>query len=244
VNDRQMNPGKTFLTAQWRELAMLNYNVDPALLQPFVPAGTELDLWNGRAFLSLVGFRFLDTKVLGISFPFHSNFEEVNLRLYVQRRDGAIVKRGVVFIREIVPHWAIATLARMLYNENYISLPMSHQISTVGTGLAATYAWKSGNRWNRISLTVKGDPAIPEPDSEKQFITEHYWGYARQQDGGCIEYQVAHPPWRVWNAPDARFEGDAEQLYGRALGAVLKQEPASAFLAEGSAVTVYKGRRL
>src|SRR5690349_11602298 len=102
VNDMQVNPGKTFLTAQWRDLAMLNYNVDPALLQPFVPAGTELDLWNGRAFLSLVGFRFLDTKVRGISFPFHSNFEEVNLRLYVQRRDGLMIKRGVVFIREIV----------------------------------------------------------------------------------------------------------------------------------------------
>jgi uncharacterized protein len=244
VNDEQMNPGKAFLTAQWRELAMLNYNVDPALLQQFVPAGTELDLWNGQAFLSLVGFRFLHTKVLGISFPFHSNFEEVNLRLYVQRRDGPIVKRGVVFIREIVPRWAIAALARMLYNENYISLPMSHHISTVDMSLAVSYAWKSDNRWNTIGLTVKGDPAVPEPDSEEQFITEHYWGYTRQQDGGCIEYQVVHPPWRVWSAPDARFEGDAEQLYGKALGAVLKQEPASAFLAEGSAVTVYKGRRL
>jgi uncharacterized protein YqjF (DUF2071 family) len=244
VNDKQINPGKTFLTAQWRELAMLNYNVDPALLRQFVPAGTELDLWNGHAFLSLVGFRFLNTKVLGISIPFHSSFEEVNLRLYVRRRDGLLVKRGVVFIREIVPRWAIAALARTLYNENYISLPMSHQVSTVDSGLAVTYTWNSGNRWNRISLTVKAGPEIPAPSSEEQFITEHYWGYASQKDGGCIEYQVAHPPWRVWSAPDARFEGDAEQLYGKALGAVLKQEPASAFLAEGSAVTVYKGRRL
>ena len=239
-----MNPGKVFLTAQWRELAMLNYDVDPALLQRFVPAGTELDLWNGHAFLSLVGFRFLNTKVLGISFPFHSNFEEVNLRLYVQRRDELVIKRGVVFIREIVPRWAIATLARRLYNENYVSLPMSHQASTVEVSLAVSYAWKCGNRWNRMSLTGKDDPAFPEPGSEEQFITEHYWGYARQQDGGCIEYQVAHPPWRVWSALDARFEGDMEQLYGKELAAALKGKPASAFLAEGSQVTVYKGRRL
>src|SRR4029077_3202351 len=152
-----MNPGKAFLTAQWRELAMLNYDVDPALLQRFVPSGTELDTWNGHTFLSLVAFRFLDTKVLGISFPFHSNFEEVNLRLYVRRQDGSVIKRGVVFIREIVPRWAIATLARALYNENYVSLPMSHQISTTDAGHSVNYKWKAGNLWNRISLTVKDD---------------------------------------------------------------------------------------
>ena len=236
--------GKAFLTAQWRDLAMLNYEVDPALLQRFVPFGTELDSWNGHTFLSLVAFRFLHTRVSGISFPFHSNFEEVNLRLYVRRIDGALTKRGVVFIREIVPRWAIATLARVLYNENYVSLPMSHQISRRDAGLAVGYQWKTGNRWNRIDLTAKGAPAIPAPESAEQFITEHYWGYARQPDGGCIEYQVAHPHWRVWNTPDARFEGDMDELYGEDLSAVLKQPPVSAFLAEGSEVTVYKGRRL
>ena len=236
--------GRSFLTAQWRELAMLNYDVDPALLQQFVPFGTELDSWNGRTFLSLVAFRFLKTRVLGISVPFHSNFEEVNLRLYVRRLDGPLIKRGVVFIREIVPRWAIATLARALYNENYVSLPTSHQISRGDDGLAVGYRWKTGNRWNRINLTAKGTPVIPAPDSAEQFITEHYWGYARQPDGGCTEYQVAHPAWRVWNTPDARFEGDMHELYGKDLGALIKAKPASAFLAEGSEVTVYKGKRL
>ncbi|HEV3207699.1 MAG TPA: DUF2071 domain-containing protein [Terriglobales bacterium] len=239
-----MNPGKVFLTAQWRYLAMLNYDVDPALLHRFVPAGTELDLWNGHAFLSLVGFRFLNTKVFGISFPFYSNFEEVNLRLYVQRRDGALVKRGVVFIREIVPRWVIATVARTLYNEQYVSLPMSHQIAPFDAGLAVGYGWKFGSRWNRLSLTVRGDAELPEVGSEEQFITEHYWGYAAQRDGGCIEYQVAHPPWKVWSSQDARFEGDIKELYGKDLAAVLEKKPTSAFLAEGSEVTVYKGGRL
>jgi len=239
-----MNPGKVFLTAEWRELAMLNYEVDPALLHRFVPAGTELDLWNGHAFLSLVGFRFLNTRVFGISFPFHSNFEEVNLRLYVLRRDGALLKRGVVFIREIVPRWAIATLARTLYNEKYVSLPMSHQISRVDSRLAVGYGWKSRNQWNRLSLMVEGDPVLPKGGSEEQFITEHYWGYAAQRDGGCMEYQVAHPSWGVWSSQDARFEGDMKQIYGKDLAAVLEKEPASAFLAEGSEVTVYKGRML
>jgi uncharacterized protein len=236
--------GKAFLTAQWRELAMLNYDVDPALIQRFVPSGTELDLWKGRAFISLVGFRFLNTKMLGISVPFHSNFEEVNLRLYVRRLDGPLIKRGVVFIREIVPRWAIATLARALYNENYISLPMSHQISRSDNGLSVSFQWKNGDHWNRISLTAKGTPTLPVPDSAEQFITEHYWGYARQSDGGCIEYQIAHPQWRVWNTPDARFEGDMDALYGKELSAVLTRPPVSAFLAEGSEVTVSKGTKL
>jgi uncharacterized protein len=239
-----MNPGRVFLTAQWRHLAMLNYIVDPTLLQRFVPAGTELDLWNGHAFLSLVGFQFLNTKVFGISFPLHSNFEEVNLRLYVRRQDGLDLKRGVVFIREVVPRWAIATLARTLYNENYVSLSMSHQITTLDAGLAVGYEWKFGSRWNRMSLTVRSDPALPKAGSEEQFITEHYWGYSRQQDSGCIEYHVTHPSWRVWNAENAQFDGDVEQLYGKDFAGVLKQAPTSAFLAEGSAVTVYKGRRL
>ncbi len=239
-----MNPSEVLLTAEWRDLAMLNYVVDPALLHRFVPAGTELELWNGHAFLSLVGFRFLNARVLGISFPFHSNFEEVNLRLYVQRQDGRLIKRGVVFIREIVPRWAIAALARTLYNESYVSLPMSHQVSAVDENIKVMYAWRSDNRWNRMSLAVKRHPVLPGPSSEERFITEHYWGYARQQDGSSVEYQVAHPAWRVWSALDAQFEGDVEQLYGNDLAAVLKQKPASAFLAEGSEVTVYKSRRL
>jgi uncharacterized protein YqjF (DUF2071 family) len=242
---KDMNPGGVFLTALWRDLAMLNYAVDPALLQKFVPEGTELDRWNGNAFVSLVGFCFLNTKVFGISFPFHSNFEEVNLRLYVRRREGDIIKRGVVFVREIVPRWTIATVARALYNENYLALPMSHQIHSSYDGeLAVVYSWKSRTRWNRISLTAKGDPVLPEIGSEEQFITEHYWGYAAQRDGGCMEYRVGHPPWRVWAAPDARFEGDMTDLYGKDLAAVLEKQPTSAFLAEGSDVTVYQGRRL
>ncbi len=224
---------------------MLNYEVDPGLLREFVPAGTELDQWNGHVFVSFVGFRFLSTRIFGISFPFHSNFEEVNLRFYVRRTDGEVIKRGVVFIREIVPRRAIAVLARTIYNENYVCLPMSHQIGSIDNArLAVAYAWKSGNRWNRIGLTVTGDPVPPEAGSEEQFISEHYWGYARQPDGGCMEYRVAHPPWRVWSARDAVFEGDAAELYGKELARILEREPTSAFLAEGSEVTVYQGRRL
>jgi hypothetical protein len=228
-------PG-TFLTAEWRDLAMLNYVVDPALLRALVPAGTELDFFEGRTFVSLVGFRFVHTRVLGMVLPFHENFDEVNLRFYV-RRDG---QRGVVFVKEIVPRFAIAAVARWVFNENYVALPMSHSMGDT----AVEYGWRY--RRSRFSLRVEfeGQPVFPAAGSIEQFITEHYWGYAAQRDGGTLEYKVAHEPWRVWTATNAAFTGDASGLYGPALAAVLRSKPHSAFLAEGSPVTVHRGERI
>jgi uncharacterized protein YqjF (DUF2071 family) len=243
--DVTTNAVGVFLTAEWRYVAMLNYEVAPDLLKEMVPAGTELDSWHGKTFVSLVGFRFLKTKVLGIPIPFHRDFDEVNLRFYVRRREGAEVRRGVVFVREIVPRWAIATVARVVYNEQYVSLPMSHNIRPQADGgFGIEYGWRTRWGWNHLSLSTSGEPKLTEEGSEEQFITEHYWGYAAQHDGGSIEYRVEHPSWRVWNTNIARFEGDMEELYGRELAAVLHGRPASAFLAEGSAITVYRRREL
>ncbi|HEY6409826.1 MAG TPA: DUF2071 domain-containing protein, partial [Ktedonobacteraceae bacterium] len=224
--------------------AMLNYEVDPGLLLKSVPRGTELDSWNGATFLSLVGFRFLKTKAWGIAIPFHHNFEEVNLRFYVRRWDGKQFKRGVVFIREIVPRWLIAAVARIFYNERYVALPMSHRVQRHDDECLAEYRWKYETSWNHINLVSNGSPVVPENGSQQQFICEHYWGYAAQNDGGCIEYQVRHPQWKVWTATDASFSGSMENFCGRELDAVLQRPPSSALLAEGSVISVHRGRRL
>jgi uncharacterized protein YqjF (DUF2071 family) len=237
---------RVFLTAEWQHLAMLNYEVDAGLLLRLVPAGTELDRWNGKVFVSLVGFRFLKTKLFGfLPLPMHANFEEVNLRFYVRRQVGGEVRRGVAFIREMVPRWAIAFIARAFYNENYVALPMAHQIRALGDhGLRVAYRWRSGKRWSAIDLETCGHPELPAEGSVEQFIAEHYWGYAAQPGGGCVEYRVTHPSWKVWQVRQSAFEGDAEEFYGKDIAAVLQGEPASAFLAEGSAVSVMRGRRL
>ncbi|GEM_PF-173953 len=234
-----------FLNAEWRDLLMLNYEVDPALLLPFVPSGTELDRWQDRVFLSLVAFRFLHTRVFGLTFPFHRNFEEINLRFYVRRVEGDEIKRGVVFIGEIVPRAAIAMIARAFYNENYRALPMTHRIDRDnGVPAAVEYAWKSVGQWNRMRARLAGSPALPVPGSQEEFIAEHYWGYAAQPDGGCVEYRVAHQQWKVWQCSAASFEAGADEIYGPAFAAALAQPPASAFVAEGSPVVVYRGRRI
>jgi len=236
---------KVFLTAEWRYLAMLNYEVEPAVLAPFVPQGTEIDSFDGRIFVSIVAFLFLDTRIGGIPIPFHRNFEEVNLRFYVRRKADDGWRRGVVFIKELVPRSAIAFVARKFYNENYIALPMSHQIEKVREEVqSVAYTWRFNNRENLLRLAVHG-PAQPLVNgSIQEFITEHYWGYARQRDGSTMEYRVEHPRWRVWNAKTTELDCQVAGLYGERFGHFLNQSPASAFLADGSAVKVYKGVRL
>lgn len=239
-----MSNDRVFLKAEWRNLAMLNYEVSPDLLAEFIPAGTELDRWDGKLFVSLVGFRFLKTRVRGFSIPFHRNFDEVNLRFYVRRTEGTEVRRGVVFIKEIVPRRAIAFVARNVYNERYVALPMRHHMESLGDNLCVEYGWRTRSAWNCITLRTEGNAVLPQENSEERFITEHYWGYAQQCDGSTMGYRVAHPPWRVWQVCDAKFEGDMTGLYGPELAAVIRGKPSSAFLAEGSEVTVHRGRKI
>jgi uncharacterized protein len=232
-----------FLTAQWRHLAMFNYPVDPALLAPLVPAGTEIDFFGPRTFVSLVGFRFLDTRLLGVPVPCHRNFDEVNLRFYVRRRDGAEWRRGVVFVKELVPRWAVATVARVVYNENYVACPMRSTIAIPdgpeGRG-SVEYSWQLGGE-HRMRAEIHGMPFPVMPGSIEEFIIEHYWGYVRQRDGTTRQYRVEHPPWRVWAAEAPRFDGEPVVCYGADFGAILKGPPESALVAEGSPISVRFG---
>lgn len=231
-----------FLTAEWRSLVMLNYAVDRAVLDPLLPRGVELDLWEGGALVSMVGFLFLDCRVLGVPIPFHQNFEEVNLRFYVRRKMDGAWRRGVVFVREIVPRRAIALVARVAYNEPYLALPMRHEAPARGGEFS--YAWKFGGRWNSLGARTRGDAAPIAPGSAEEFIFEHYWGYTAQRDGGTIEYQVEHPAWRVWQTETSSLDCDAAALYGAPFTEPLRATPHSAFVAEGSPVSVRRGQRV
>jgi uncharacterized protein YqjF (DUF2071 family) len=234
-----------FLTAEWRDLVMLNFEVDPRLLDKYVPGGTTLDSFLGKTYVSLVGFRFCRTKLLGfLAVPLHSDFDEVNLRFYVRRKEGDEYRRGVVFIAEIVPKQAIAITARLIYGENYVCLPMKHQICTDGSKKKVEYQWQLRNHWCHLSAQAMDASVLPREGSLEQFITEHYWGYSTQRSGASLEYHVSHEPWQVWASTTAGFEGDASGLYGVELGHVIQGRPSSAFLADGSPITVFKGRKL
>jgi len=228
-----------FLTANWRYLAMLNYVVDPHILAPFVPPGTEIDFENDETFLSVVGFLFLDTRLLGLPIPLHRDFEEVNLRFYVRRKSADTWRRGVVFIRELVPRRAIALIARTCYGENYVALPMKHQIDHVDANLKVEYSWRRSRRWESLKMKATGEPQTIPAGSHAEFITEHYWGYTSLRDGSG-EYRVEHPRWKIWNGVDFELNVDVTTLYGEQFAATLTQSPRSAFIADGSPITVHR----
>jgi uncharacterized protein YqjF (DUF2071 family) len=233
-----------FLTARWLHLAMANWQVDPAILRDLVPPGTALGLWRGQCFVSVVGFQFLDTRVRGMPIPFHRDFEEVNLRFYVERLVDGAARRGVVFIKEIVPRRAIAWIANRLYNEKYVALPMSHDHHLTSSPRTVAYSWQYHGKPSRLGVTLEGEAYLPDPDSEEAFITEHYWGYTAQRDGSTLEYQVEHPRWNVWKGTNPELVCDVAALYGPRFASALAGPPSSCFVADGSDIVVRRGRRV
>jgi hypothetical protein len=234
-----------FLTAEWRKLIMAQYEVSPETLAPYLPHGLELDLYHPasdappRCYVSLVAFLFDRVRVKGLAIPFHTRFEEINLRFYVRRTepDGA-TKRGVVFIREFVPRRAIAFIAKRIYDEPYLAIPTLHEISSTADTLTASYSWKLAGRWHTLSANASAQPQPIAPASEEEFITEHYWGYTKRRDGSTSVYQVEHPHWQTYRVTSHEIAVDFAALYGPAFAFLNDQPIASVLLAEGSAVTV------
>jgi uncharacterized protein YqjF (DUF2071 family) len=238
--------GRPFLTAVWRDLAMLTYEADPRVLAPFVPRGTELDEWRGSTFVSLVGFMFCGARLFGVPVPQHQEFAEVNLRFYVRRPVGDRWRRGVVFIRELVGKRAVAWVARMGYGERFLRVPLRCALARLPDAAApsrVTYSWRFQQDENCLDIEPAGRVQPPAPASLEEFIVEHYWAYTASRRGSSTEYRVVHRPWHIGQAVVAAFRGDARALYGPVLGSCLTGTPAVAFWADGSAVEVFRGRR-
>jgi uncharacterized protein YqjF (DUF2071 family) len=235
----------SFLKAEWRKLAFINYSILPEVLNPYVPEGTELDLWNGKCYISLIGFLFQNTKLLGrLKVPFHVNFEEVNLRFYVKREVNGEKRRGVVFVKEMVPRPAITIVANTLYNEHYQAVPMRHSWDLQSDPFRVNYSWKAGGRWHDFSVMAKEEPEpIPE-NSDVEFITEHYWGYNCVSANETVEYRVTHPRWWHYPVVDYQLNVDFERTYGPDFAFLNEEEPASVMLPEGSAITVESREKL
>ena len=226
-----------FLTADWQNLALINYNIDPNILLPFIPNGTELDLQNNICYISVVGFLFKNTKLLGLPIPFHRNFEEVNLRFYVKRKEGNVWKRGVVFIKELVPKPALTFIANTIYKEHYETVKMNHNIINTQETNTYTYKWKIKNNWQHIILETGKDSIDILPNTEAYFITEHYYGYTKKEST-TYEYEVTHPTWKQLLVKNWNVNIDFKLNYGEAFECLNKQKPTSVILAKGSKITV------
>ncbi|HEY4235319.1 MAG TPA: DUF2071 domain-containing protein [Lacipirellulaceae bacterium] len=246
-----MRPERPFLTARWSELVMLNFKVPADAVARVAPAGTKPDLFEGEAYLSVVGFLFRDARMFGLRFPGHARFEEVNLRYYVRREVGGQIRRGVVFVQEIAPRPIVAAVARWVYNESYVTLPMRSEVCSAGEILGAGdrvgYEWRTGGRvachWNRLAARAAAGPQLPTAGSLEEFIVEHYWAYVRGRDGSTWEYRVAHRPWRVAPAADVVWDCDLPATYNTPLAKYLAVPPVMGMIADGSSVQVFRGRR-
>ncbi len=231
---------RKFLTAKWHDLVMANYEVEPEILKDFVPKGAALDFHEGKCFVSLVAFMFLDTRVLGVPVPFHINFEEVNLRFYVKRETENETRRGVVFVKEIVPRIAIATVARVFYGEPYEAWKMSHQ----KTNDELIYVWWKRDDAHHIKIEIGENTGVPEENSHGEFIIEHYWGYTKRGANRTDEYKVEHPKWELYAVKNYEIKVDFGRLYGEKFSFLSNEKPYSILLANGSPIAVYKGAKL
>jgi len=233
-----------FLTVYWKNLIMANYEIDAYLLKDLTANNTEIDLHNSKCYVSLVGFMFLDTKVLGIPIPFHKNFEEVNLRFYVKHKSGNEWKRGVTFIKEIVPKFLIKFIANNLYSEKYESMPMRNELNISHIAINTGYFWKASDEEYYIKASADKESFMAESGSTEEFITEHYWGYTKVNNNSTSEYEVEHPKWKLHKVNSYDINCDFGKLYGKRFSFLNNAKPSSVFLAEGSEIIVRKGSKL
>ncbi|HZG24787.1 MAG TPA: DUF2071 domain-containing protein [Chitinophagaceae bacterium] len=227
-----------FLSAEWRHLVMANYALSPGILQPYLPYKTELDFYDGKCYVSLVGFRFLKVKIRGFSIPFHVNFPEVNLRFYTRYKENGVWKRGVVFISEIVPKPAIAFVANYLYGEKYATALMKSAVETANGQITVQHQWKWNGRWNSMQVQAAQVPVVMAEGSQEEFITEHYWGYSFRNELMTYEYGVEHPRWNIHPISSYHIDCNFESVYGKTFAGLDQEKPESVFLAEGSPVII------
>lgn len=253
-----------FLTARWSNLCLLTYAVPRSVLAGRLPPGLELDSRpglvdgpaaerfgpDGPAFVSLVAFDFLDTRVLGIPWPGYRNFPEINLRFYVRRPaagggagDGAAAgggaERGVVFVREFVPQRLVAFLARAAYNEPYLAAPMASRVTRSGDAIEVEHRLTFGGRTNTIAVVADGPAACPAATSTEHFFKEHQWGYGTARGGKLLRYEVVHGLWDCYRVRSWRLDWDWAAVYGPEWAFLKDEQPVSTVLAVGSGVSVH-----
>ncbi|MGZ3654190.1 MAG: YqjF family protein [Bdellovibrionota bacterium] len=230
-----MKNRRTFLTAHWGNLLLLNYKVPSEVLEPHLPRGCELDLFQGDAFLSLVAFQFTRTRVFGLRWPLYTDFPEINLRFYLKHQG----RRGVSFLREFVPSRLVSGIARLLYNEPYSAAQIRDEVRRENGLVHARYELSSGPHALDFRVTALDQPHLPKDDSVEHFFKEHELGVGRDREGNTLTYEVEHPFWRVFPVQDFSVRLDAAGLYGPSFAFLRDAKPASVVLAEGSEIVVY-----
>ncbi len=219
---------------------MVNYEVDKDHLSQYVPRGCELDVHEGRALISVVAFEFSKTRICGIPMPFYRNFPEINLRIYVKRRVAGDWRRGVLFIKEYIPHRFPAWIAQVCFKENFHVMPVSIELNKKGI----RYTCGDGNE---MSGKFCGGLRDWEVGSEEEFIGDNFWAFKKVSHTKMLEFKVTHQPWKMRKLKNVEVSFDFEALYGKEFALAIMQhggKPTSVFYTEGSEVEVTLPREI
>lgn len=227
------------LRAEWNNIIMANYAVPKELLLPYVPYKTELDFFESETYVTLAGFMFLNTQMLGFDIPFHSNFEEVTLRFYVKSTRGLAAKRGVVFIKEIVPKYAITLLANTVFGQNYMTLKMKSFHQDMGDHMETAYEWKHLDKWNKLTAKAGKRSTPIRQNRFNEFIADHYYGFRKNGETKTYQYEVEHELWETFNVIDYSVNCDFGSLFGNEFSILNKEKPKSVFMLKGSEIRIH-----
>jgi hypothetical protein len=229
-----------FLTAEWKHLCLLTFAVPEELVKKRLPPGIEIDKFEDQTCVSFVAFDFLNTKVLGIPWPGLRNFPEINLRFYVKANN----RRGVMFVKELVPNRLVAWVARATYNEPYEALPMISNVEITPEIVRVSHQLSKNSVQHHLHIVAKNHPQLPNEKSTEHFFKEHQWGFGINRRGHILQYEVKHPHWQTLPVSDLDFAIDFGQLYGQEWSVLNDSQPISTVCAIGSKIEVYRPLRI
>jgi len=232
-------------SSEWRDLILLSYAVEPAVLAPYVPAGTVLDLYRGKAWLSLMALFSQKTRILGLPLLWQNDFSQIHLRFYVRRHAHGEQRHGSAYLNELVPNPALALMGRVLYDEHFVTVPVHHKVSLEGDQLRVRYFWKAERGWERVGVTAKvGPPKAIEEGSLEEFLAHRLWGYTTQRSGTTYEVKLSHPRWQIHPVEKSDLRLRSMDYFGEPFHYILEREPDSAFLARGSHVKIRRMHKI
>ena len=187
---------RPWLVQRWHDLAFLHWTVEPAVVAPFLPAGTGPDTLDGVTYVGLIGFRMVRLGPLrGPAMPYVGTFCETNVRLYSVDSRG---RRAVVFrsldAERLLPVLAARALLQLPYHWSRMSLDRSGGVLRY----TSRRRWP-GPRTAASTITVRpGDP-ITSPTPVEQFVTAR-WGLHTRAWGRTVHLPNEHPQWPLHRA--------------------------------------------
>jgi len=200
------------LTMDWEDLAFLHWPVAASALQPLLPPGLEVELYDGSAWLGVVPFRMARTRLRWLPpLPTTHAFPELNVRTYVRSGDRA----GVWFFSlDACSPLAVAG-ARALFRLPYFAATMQCE------RLDGSVVYASGRRDRRAPAATfvarwrsTGSAFRAPAGSLPHFLTERYCLFTASGNGRprCVE--IAHAPWQLSPAAVEIATCDMTRLLG------------------------------